>query len=177
MTDTPTVPVPATTCAHPDCRFRASDGDHACPFHATRWYTAVLPARATDFALTVHAYRDRLLDTDLHRLCVSAYDAPHYLQGHCYLTRDDQSGFAVSRVGELESLFSRIRGRGPTLLRQAVRLGATHLHCYDGPLTRIYERAGFSVTDRYAFDPGLAPAGWDVRVHGTPCYLRMEVTL
>lgn len=63
--------------------------------------------------------------------------------GFCVLSADRKAGFIVKGDGELTSLFSLERGRGDYLAVSAVLLGATHLDCFDGYLTKFYRKHGF----------------------------------
>lgn len=61
----------------------------------------------------------------------------------CYLSEDGLSGFAVSHTGELVGVFSRVKGRGPLLMKHAIYRGATHLDCFEGYLSAFYAQHGF----------------------------------
>lgn len=63
--------------------------------------------------------------------------------GTCYLSADNQAGFAITAQGELIALHSAVGGRGTYLVGEAVALGATHLDCFDGYLRSLYEKHGF----------------------------------
>lgn len=60
-----------------------------------------------------------------------------------YLSNDHNSGFGVTRVGELVNVFSVIKGRGNELLTFAKMVGANHLDCFDGYLVMFYTSHGF----------------------------------
>lgn len=69
------------------------------------------------------------------------YSDPVLDGAHCYLTGDEQSGFAVDpNDGEFMGLFSGVPGRGDYLVALAIALGATWLTCYDGYLPKLYAR-------------------------------------
>lgn len=68
--------------------------------------------------------------------------------GAFYLSVDGRSGFAVTFKGELHGVFSLVKGRGDTLVRDAVFFGATHLDCFDGYLPTLYAKHGFHETRR-----------------------------
>lgn len=76
-----------------------------------------------------------------------------------YVTPDHLSGFGVAPDGTLLGLHSQVRGRGPSLLREAEWLGATRLWCFDGFLVGLYERNGFVELER---SPNWTPGGPDV---------------
>lgn len=92
-----------------------------------------------------------------------------------YVTPDRLSGFGVTYSGELIHLYSRGRGQGALLIASAKELGASHLHCFQGPLVGIYQRNGFHVTGASPFDIALAPKGWSVKDWGTPALVEMAV--
>ncbi|MFG2923903.1 hypothetical protein ACGFYA_20645 [Streptomyces sp. NPDC048305] len=73
-----------------------------------------------------------------------------------YLTPDFRSGFGVAQDGTLIGLFSRVKGRGESLVWDAVNhKGATKLDCFDGFLPEYYKRFGFIETERVSnWTPG-----------------------
>ncbi len=66
----------------------------------------------------------------------------------CFLTPSRRSGFVVTPSHELVGVFSLVKGRGDDIVQHAVRVGADHLDCFDGYLTRLYARNGFVETRR-----------------------------
>jgi hypothetical protein len=86
-------------------------------------------------------------------------DAAMIYDGAAYLAADRQSGFLISGTGELAGVFSTMRGRGDSIMRDALHYGATHLDCFDGYLPTFYARHGFRETRRV---PNWAPSGPDV---------------
>lgn len=67
-----------------------------------------------------------------------------------YLSDDGASGFIVRADGEIVGLFSTARGRGDTLVSEAIAYGGTHLDCFEGYLSALYARHGFKVYRREA---------------------------
>lgn len=65
-----------------------------------------------------------------------------------YLTADSLSGYGVTSDGTLIGLFSLVRGRGASLMSDALADGATSLDCFDGFLVGFYARFGFVETRR-----------------------------
>ena len=57
-------------------------------------------------------------------------------------------GFAISENGELTSVFSSIKGKGDTIMKEAIKQGAKHLDCFDGYLPTFYARHGFQEVRR-----------------------------
>lgn len=76
-----------------------------------------------------------------------------------YLATDFRSGFGITASGELIAVFSLVPGRGPSIVSQAVRLGASNLDCFDGHLVALYSNHGFKETHR---EPNWDPSGPDV---------------
>lgn len=60
-----------------------------------------------------------------------------------YLAEDSLSGFAIGHSGELVGVFSRVKGRGETLMVHAIYRGAELLECFEGFLPKFYEKHGF----------------------------------
>ena len=57
-------------------------------------------------------------------------------------------GYAISENGELTSVFSCIKGKGDTIMQDAIQNGAKHLDCFDGYLPSFYQRHGFKEVRR-----------------------------
>lgn len=111
-----------------------------------------------------------------HRFALAQHSADAYREMRCFLFDDAQAGFAIDRAdGTIVNLFSVVPGRGKTLVGIAVEEGARKLDVYEGPVSRLYERHGFKIVRRYAFDIAFAQAGWNVAKHGTPDVLDMEL--
>lgn len=64
------------------------------------------------------------------------------------LSEDGLSGYGVTMAGTLIGLFSRVKGRGDELVTNAKGDGAKLLDCFDGYLTTLYARHGFTEYDR-----------------------------
>ncbi|WP_438470761.1 hypothetical protein [Streptomyces asiaticus] len=66
-----------------------------------------------------------------------------------YLTEDLQAGFGVAKEGTLVGLFSLVKGRGESLVWDAIlHKGASRLDCFDGFLPIYYKQFGFVETER-----------------------------
>lgn len=77
-----------------------------------------------------------------------------------FLSPDGKSGAAVKPDGEITAVFNvGDRGNGTAAFGRAVLEGGTWLNAYDeaGRPRGIYRRFGFVETERYAFDPAMAP--------------------
>lgn len=105
---------------------------------------------------------------------VSTYTEEEYKAkgGKAYVSEDGNSGFYVTKDGELISVFSSARGRGESIMRAAIKAGATHLDCYDHPanhhLPELYSRWGFRETERLKWDNQYAPSGWNYEKNNHP---------
>jgi hypothetical protein len=75
---------------------------------------------------------------------------PSYDNYDCYLSKDQKSGFAFHKSKfEIINVFSLVRGRGKTMLKQTVKkYNFLKLDCFDGYLLGFYGSAGFSETAR-----------------------------
>jgi hypothetical protein len=89
---------------------------------------------------------------------LSKYTPTEYKAMRTFLTPDSKSGFALTKDGELVSVFSAAKGRGEKLARQATAQGATKLDNFDiqNVLPTLYGKAGFKETARYGYDPQYA---------------------
>lgn len=89
---------------------------------------------------------------------LSHYTPEEYAGMRTFLTPDKASGFAITKAGDLVSVFSKTRGRGEKLARQATAKGAKTLDNFDiqNVLPTLYGKAGFKETARYAYDPQYA---------------------
>lgn len=76
-----------------------------------------------------------------------------------YMTADMCSGFGVTALGELIGVFSTKEGRAHDLIRYAIKVGATHLDCFDGFLPKLYYKHGFVEVER---EPNYNEGGPDV---------------
>jgi hypothetical protein len=121
------------------------------------------------------------------RLACQAFDWPALESAACWATHDRLAGFAVTRAASdgavaglptLVGLHSHVRGRGRALVRAAVAAGALALECFAlSPPNALYLPEGFVVTHCSAFDPELAPVGWDALdspLFNQPHYLEMR---
>ena len=67
-----------------------------------------------------------------------------------YLSVDHKSGFAVTLEGNLNAVFSLVKGRGDSLVSHAINFGAYTLDCFDGYLPKFYSKHGFNEYRREA---------------------------
>jgi hypothetical protein len=89
---------------------------------------------------------------------LSNYTPKEYATMRTFLTPDKKSGFAITKEGDLVSVFSTARGRGEKLAQQATAKGARTLDNFDikNVLPSLYGKAGFKETARYGYDPQYA---------------------
>lgn len=86
--------------------------------------------------------------------------SPEELAGmKTYLHPDGKSGFAVKPDGDLVSVFSTVKGRGDSIVQQALEEGATKLDAFDGYLPGFYKKHGFK---EYKREANWTPGGPDV---------------
>lgn len=89
------------------------------------------------------------------------YTLREYGEMRTFLSDAGWSGFAIKPDGDLVNLFNISPNKqGRTLVAEAVRLGATKLDCFDGPLVKLYESCGFAEYRREPFDPSMCPVEW-----------------
>jgi hypothetical protein len=95
------------------------------------------------------------------RQATTAWNELHCEDGTSYYLSGNPAfmGFALSSTGELTSVFSAIKGKGDTILSNAIRRGACHLDCFDGYLPTFYARHGFQEVRR---EPNWTPGEPDV---------------
>lgn len=108
---------------------------------------------------------------------LTAYSCKELRTFRLYLCRDQSAGFAVKPDGELVNLFNNgTRAKCRHLAREAIRLGARTLACFDGFLRAYYERLGFHEYARVRWDDRYAPRGWDYTTFGRPdvVYMRLK---
>lgn len=130
-----------------------------------------------------HTFRDRVVHA---RMCLRPplgfslhlHTISEYRCMKCFFDDPDEqadwAGFAIHEEGELVNLFSIRSGNGDRLVQEAIRLGATHLDCYEGPLSDLYRRNGFVETGRTSWDGRYAHPQWVESEYGTPDVVFMK---
>lgn len=76
-----------------------------------------------------------------------------------FLADDGSAGYALHSSGEINHVFSFVKGHGAHAVRDAVRRGGKHLTAFDGILPSYYKKFGFIETGREA---NWTPGGPDV---------------
>jgi hypothetical protein len=97
---------------------------------------------------------DKLRDTPKGLEDLSVYSVAEYDKMMCFIGKNNTAGYALTRQGELVSVFSTARSAGHAIVADAVRRGAKKLDCFaeidssgrvDGLLYRLYSRHGFKI--------------------------------
>ena len=97
---------------------------------------------------------DKLRDTPKGLEDLTVYSSDEYDRMMCFIGKNNTAGYALTREGELVSVFSTARSAGHAIVADAVRRGARKLDCFaeidssgrvDGALYRLYSRHGFRI--------------------------------
>lgn len=110
---------------------------------------------AETFKKAIEAVREK---GDIYKANIHPYSLDEYKDMKTYMTPDSKSGYAIKPNGELVNVHSTVKGRGDSLVKDAVERGATKLDAFDikGKLPTLYGRHGFRETGRFDFDPQYA---------------------
>lgn len=102
---------------------------------------------------------------------VDLHSKSEYKGMKTYLSRDGKAGVAITRDGDVVSVFSAGKAGGAkpnamgSLIPFAVEHGGRKLDCYAVDsirnLPNLYARYGARATGKVSFDPEYAPPGWD----------------
>ena len=103
---------------------------------------------------------------------VSLHEKSEYKTMKCFLSRDGKTGMAITKDGDVVSLFSAGSAGGAkknamgSLIPFAVAHGGRKLDCYAQKdkyknLATLYSRYGARATGKTPFNPAMAPPGWD----------------
>lgn len=93
-----------------------------------------------------------------------------YSEEKCFLTKDGKAGVAVTKDGDIVSLFSSVGGdnRSEKLIMMAIENGGCKCDCYGGGLQNIYARFGAEAVGRTPFNREYAPEAWKLLPDGDP---------
>jgi hypothetical protein len=111
----------------------------------------------------------------MYKANITPYTAEEYAGFKTYLSPDGKSGFAIKPDGELISVFSKAKGRGESLVDDAVlNKGAVKLDAFDinGKLPSLYGKY-MDETSRFKFADEYAPKDWDYAKLGRPDVVMM----
>ena len=102
-----------------------------------------------------------------HSSSVFVYPISEYKNSRLFLTNDGKAGVAITKNGDIISVFSYGEGKNRVaqLLVNAVKDGGVSLDHYDTRLTDIYSQFGFVPVARVKFDRAEAPKTWDYELY------------
>lgn len=109
---------------------------------------------------------------------VTKYTASEYKKqgAKSYLSFSGRSGYAITRDGDLISVFSAPGAHeGKQMIPDAVANGAKTLDCLGPVLPKIYEKFGFETYRVLQWDDKYAPSNWDYEAHGRPNVYMMRL--
>ena len=94
---------------------------------------------------------------------VFVYPKKEYKNSRLFLTHDGKAGLAITKDGDIISVFSHGEGKGRVaqLIIHAIKEGGVSLDHYDTRLTDIYSRFGFVPTARVKWNDAYAPKDWN----------------
>ncbi len=113
----------------------------------------------------------------LYKANITPYTLKEYEGMKTFLAEDGKSGYAIKPDGELVSVFSLEKGRGPGLIDDAVlNNGAQKLDAFDinNKLPKLYGKY-MDETSRLKFADEYAPADWDYDKIGRPDVVMMRL--
>lgn len=117
----------------------------------------VVPVNGSDFKSAISTEKIR----NKRGWMVDVHD--DYSGMKCFLTSDGKSGIAVTKDGDIISVFSSVSGdkRLEKLIPIAIENGGIKCDCYGGGLQDIYARYGAKATGKIPFNKDYAPSDWD----------------
>lgn len=111
----------------------------------------------------------------MYKANITPYSAEDYANFKTYMSADGKSGYAIKPDGELISVFSKAKGRGESIVDDAVlNKGAQKLDAFDinGKLPELYGKY-MDETSRLKFADEYAPKDWDYNKLGRPDVVMM----
>lgn len=110
---------------------------------------------------------------NLHGAFVTAHDVSEYSDMKMFLSDDNGVGVAVTKDGDIVSVFknpniSKSRKAVSSILLTAIDNGGVKLDNYNGELSRMYLAHGFIPVARTAFVDEYAPSDWNYERDGRP---------
>lgn len=110
-----------------------------------------------------------------HGACVDTHEVEEYDNMNCILFDGGKAGVAVTKDGNIVSLFkspnSNIHGYVKYAMQAAVKNGGTKLDCYSigqRGLPYMYAKCGFIPISYVKFDREFAPENWNYERDGEP---------
>lgn len=118
---------------------------------------AVIPVNGSEFKAAISAEKTR----NKRGWMVDVHE--DYSEMKCFLTSDGKAGIAVTKDGDIISVFSSVSGdsRLEKLIPMAIGNGGVKCDCYGGGLQNIYARFGGEAVGKTPFNKEYAPEGWD----------------
>lgn len=94
---------------------------------------------------------------------VDVHSVSDYKSMRCYMSADGTAGVAITKDGNIVSVFSSVGGRSAMgkLIPFAVAMGGRKLDCYGSPLATMYSKYGAKPTGYTKFNDAYAPSDWD----------------
>ena len=107
---------------------------------------------------------------------VDAYSAEEYQVMRLFLAEDGSSGFALTKDGEIDAVFSHKPGNvdgvtknsSAAVIELAIAAGGNKLNAFGDGLPDIYAAHGFVTVSRIKWDDEQAPKDWDKETMGEP---------
>ena len=114
-----------------------------------------------------HKAISKSLKGNKHSSSVFVYPIKEYKNSRLFLTNDGKAGVAITKDGDIISVFSYGEGKNRVaqLLVNAVKEGGISLDHYDTRLTDIYSLFGFVPVAKVKFDRAEAPKTWDYELY------------
>ena len=114
-----------------------------------------------------HKAISKSLKGNKHSSSVFVYPIEEYKNSRLFLTNDGKAGVAITKDGDIISVFSYGEGKNRVaqLLVNAIKDGGVSLDHYDTRLTNIYSQFGFVPVARVKFDRAEAPKTWDYELY------------
>ena len=93
-----------------------------------------------------------------------------YSHEKCFLTEDGKAGVAVTKDGDIVSLFSSVSKdhRSEKLIYMAIENGGVKCDCYGAGLQNLYARFGAKPAGKVPFNRDYAPDDWKALPDGDP---------
>lgn len=108
---------------------------------------------------------------NVHGAFVTRHNVSEYEEMQLFITLDGKAGIAITKDGNIVSVFNGGEKRGvlKTLLPVAISQGGRKLDNYNSPkLSALYEMYGFNPTSKVRFNSKFAPDDWNYERDGTP---------
>lgn len=126
----------------------------------------------TSDADSFHQAISRAKQNNAHGAFVTQHEVSEYANDALFLSKDGNTGVAVTPDGDIVSVFKNPQGKAKkavhSILLTALENGGVKLDNFDGALSDMYWNHGFVPVARTAFDPEFAPTDWNYERDGQP---------